>query len=478
MIRLAAAALTLAATVAAIFAQTPVAQTPPNVASGLQTARAAHQALAKDILKELVETNTTQQGGTAAAAGAMAARLTAAGFPSDVRVLGPVPERVNLVARLRGRDSARKPILVMAHLDVVDALPQDWTVEPFRFLERDGWFYGRGTTDDKDEAAIWTATLIRLRREGYVPDRDIVLMLTADEEVGGPNNGTDWLLTHHRALIDAGFALNEGGGGVVKQDRRLSHTVQASEKTYLSFELLVTNSGGHSSLPRGDNAIGQLAFALTRVAGYTFPVRLNDVTRAFFERTAAIEAPPVAAAMRAIVKDPADAGANAVLSNLPEYNARLRTTCTPTRIEGGHADNALPQRARAIMNCRIVPGQTPAEVATTLQRVIADASIALRPLWDAQMVAPSALSADVLGAIEAVTRELWPGVPVIPTMSTTATDAFYLRRAGIPVYGVNGIFDDVEDIRAHGGDERIRQDWFFDGLEFSYRLIKRLTGGT
>jgi len=478
MIRLAAAALTLAATVAAVFAQTLVAQTPPNGAGGLPTARAAHQALAKDILKELVENNTTQQGGTAAAAAAMAARLTAAGFPGgDARVLGPVPERGNLVARLRGRETGRKPILVMAHLDVVDALRQDWSVEPFRFLERDGWFYGRGTTDDKDEAAIWTATLIRLRREGYVPDRDIVLMLTADEEVGGPNNGTDWLLTHHRALIDAAFALNEGGGGVVKQGRRLSHTVQASEKTYLSFELLVTSSGGHSSLPRGDNAIGQLASALTRVAGYAFPVRLNDVTRAFFEGTAAIETPAVAAAMRAILKDPADAGANAVLSKLPEYNARLRTTCTPTRIEGGHADNALPQRAQAVMNCRIVPGQTPAEVAATLRGLVDDASVAIRPLWDAQMVAPSALAADVLGPIEAVTRELWPGVPVIPTMSTTATDAFYLRRAGIPVYGVNGIFDDVEDIRAHGRDERIRQDWFFDGLEFSYRLIKRLTGG-
>ena len=470
MIRFAAAALALAATVAALGAQSA----PPRPRTF-----SPHEALAKDILEELVEIDTTQKGSTAPAAGGMAARLTAAGFPpGDVRVLGPVPDRANLVARLRGRDSLRKPILVMAHLDVVDALPQDWTVDPFRFLERDGWFYGRGTTDDKDEAAIWTATLIRLRREGYVPDRDIVLMLTADEEVGGPNNGTDWLLTHHRALIDAGFALNEGGGGVVKQGRRLSHNVQASEKTYLSFELLVTNSGGHSSLPRRDNAIDQLASALTRVAGYAFPVRLNEVTRAFFERTAAIEAPPVAAAMRAVLKDPGDAGANAVLSNLPEYNARLRTTCTPTRIEGGHADNALPQRARAIMNCRIVPGQTPAEVATTLQGLIADASIALRPLWDAQMVAPSTLSSDVLGPVEAVTRELWPGVPVIPTMSTTATDAFYLRRAGIPVYGVNGIFDDVEDIRAHGRDERIRGEWFFDGLEFSYRLIKRLTGGS
>ena len=437
----------------------------------------AHERLAKDLLKQLVEIDTTQKGSTTPAAEAVAARLMAAGFPrGDVRVLGPVPERGNLVARLRGRDSGRKPILVMAHLDVVDALPQDWSVAPFHFLERDGWFYGRGTTDDKDEAALWTATFIRLRSEGYVPDRDLVLMLTADEEVGGPNNGTDWLLTTHRDLIDAEFALNEGGGGVVKQGRRLSHTVQAIEKTYLSFEMLVTNSGGHSSLPRRDQAINQLASALTRVAAHVFPVRLNDVTRAFFERTAALEAPDVAAAMRALVHDPTDTAAAAVLSALPEYNARLRTTCTPTRIDGGHADNALPQRARAVMNCRIVPGDSPADVAAALQRVVSDPAIALRPLWEAQMVAASPLRADVIGPIEAVTREMWPGVPVIPTMSTTATDAFYLRGAGIPVYGVNGIFDDVEDVRAHGRDERIREDWFFDGLEFSYRLIKRLTG--
>ena len=366
----------------------------------------------------------------------------------------------------------------MAHLDVVDALPQDWTVDPFRFLERDGWFYGRGTTDDKDEAAIWTATLIRLRREGYVPDRDLVLMLTADEEVGGPNNGTDWLLTHHRALIDAAFALNEGGGGVVKQGRRLSHNVQASEKTYLSFELLVTNSGGHSSLPRRDNAIDQLSSALTRVAGYTFPVRLNEVTRAFFERTAAIEAPPVAAAMRAILRDAADRGADARALR----HARVQRPAADHLHPDADRGRACRQRAAA---ARARGAELPHRAGPDAGRGRGHAAAVDCAMpawrcgrcWDAEMVAPSPLSADVLGPIEAVTRELWPGVPVIPTMSTTATDGFYLRRAGIPVYGVNGIFDDVEDVRAHGRDERIREDWFFDGLEFSYRLIKRLTGG-
>ena len=325
MIRLAVAVLALAATLAVPGAQTATPR--PRVLT-------PHEALAKDILKELVEIDTTQKGSTAPATAAVASRLAAAGFPSgDVRVLGPAPDRANLVARLRGRDAGRKPILLMAHLDVVDALPQDWTVDPFRFLERDGWFYGRGTTDDKDEAAIWTATFARLRREGYVPDRDLVLMLTADEEVGGPNNGTDWLLTHHRALIDAAFALNEGGGGVVKQGRRLSHNVQASEKTYLSFELLVTNSGGHSSLPRRDNAIDQLASALTRVAGYTFPVRLNEVTRAFFERTAASEAPPVAAAMRTILRDAADREAR-------------RGAVGPARVQRPAADHLHPDADR------------------------------------------------------------------------------------------------------------------------------------
>jgi acetylornithine deacetylase/succinyl-diaminopimelate desuccinylase-like protein len=437
---------------------------------------ASHEAFAKALLKQLVEIDTTQAGSTAPAAEAVAAHLRAAGFPErDLRILGPVSARANLVARLRGRDTGRKPVLVMAHLDVVDAQPQDWSVPPFMFLERDGWFYGRGTTDDKDEASIWTATLIRLRREGYVPDRDVVMMLTADEEVGGPNNGTAWLLAHHRPLVDASFALNEGGGGVVKQGRRLWHGVQASEKTYLSFELLITNIGGHSSLPRPDNAITQIAAALTRIGGYAFPVQLNEVTRAFFERTAPLEEPAVGTAMRAVARDSADASAIARLAARPEYNARLRTTCVPTRIDGGHADNALPQRVRAIVNCRLVPGQLPSEVEATLHRLVADTAVSIRPLWNAESAPDSPLAHDVLQPIEAVTAEMWPGVPIIPTMSTTATDAFYLRRAGIPAYGVSGVFDDVEDIRAHARDERVKDVWFYEGLEFSYRLIKRLT---
>jgi acetylornithine deacetylase/succinyl-diaminopimelate desuccinylase-like protein len=465
--------LALAATVIATMAAAPAGQ----LASPSARLVTPHERLAKEILRELVEIDTTQAGSTTRAAEAVVARLRAGGIPdADIQVLGPAANRGNLVARLRGRATGRKPILVMAHLDVVDAQREDWTTDPFTFVERDGWFYGRGTMDDKDEASIWTATLIRLRREGFVPDRDLVLLLTADEEAGS-HNGMDFLLRTHRALIDAAFALNEGGGGVWKQGRRLSHALQASEKTYQNFELSATNSGGHSSLPRADNAIYQLAAALTRLEAHRFPLRLTEVTRAFFERTAAIESPDVAAAMRALVRDAGDAAADARLSALPEYNARLRTTCVATRVEGGHAENALPQRAEAMVNCRLLPGDSPADVLATLRRVAGDTGVSIRPTFDAEGVEPSPLVPEILGPVEEITAQLWPGVPVIPTMGTTATDGFYLRRAGIPVYGVSGVFDDAGDIRAHGRDERIHESWFYDGLEFSYRLIKRLTGG-
>jgi len=438
---------------------------------------AQYQALARDLLRELIETNTTQSAGnTTAAAEKMAARLRAAGFTdADLRILGPVANRGNLVVRLRGRPTGRRPVLLLAHLDVVEADPRDWTVDPFTFLERDGWFYGRGTSDDKDEAAIWSANLIRWKQEGYVPDRDIILALTADEE-SGDYNGVDWLLQNHRELIDAAFALNEGGGGVIKDRRRLSHNVQASEKVYQSFTLEVTNPGGHSSLPRKDNAIYRLAAALSRVAAFDFPVKLNEVTRAFLERTAQIEEPEIGGAMRRLLQHPQDPTAVARLAGIPEYNARLRTTCVATMLDGGHAENALPQRARATVNCRILPGEPPDDVLATLRRVIADGQVTVTPIAPAKPSPPSPLTQDVLGAIEETTREMWPGVPVIPTMSTGATDGLYLRQAGIPVYGVSGVFGDADDVRAHGQDERIAAMWFYEGLEFCYRLVKRLTG--
>lgn len=458
--------VTAAATTPSAQGQNPSAPRSPS----------QYEVLARDLLRELVETNTTHStGSTTAAAEKVAARLRAAGFAdADIRILGPVANRGNLVVRWRGRQSGKKPILLLAHLDVVEADPRDWTVDPFRFLERDGWFYGRGTTDDKDEAAIWTANLIRLKQEGYVPDRDIILALTADEE-SGEHNGVDWLVQNHRELIDAAFALNEGGGGVIKNGKRLSNDVQASEKVFQSFLLEATNRGGHSSLPRRDNAIYQLAAALSRLAAFEFPVQLNEVSRAFFSRTAELESPDIAAAMRGVLADPPDPAAAARLAAIPAYNARLRTTCVATMLQAGHAENALPQRARATVNCRILPTQPAEEVQATLRQVVGDSTITIAPLAPAKPSPPSPLTPEILRAIEATTQEMWPGVPVIPTMSTGATDGLYLRRAGIPVYGVSGVFGDADDVRAHGQDERIAATWFYEGLEFCYRLLKRLT---
>lgn len=434
------------------------------------------QRLARELLKELIEIDTTDsKGDNTRAAQAMAARLLAAGFPEeDVQVLEPAPRKGNLVARFRGRDTGRKPLLLLAHIDVVEANPEDWTVDPFTFTEQDGYYYGRGTVDDKDEAAIHIANLIRMKREGFQPDRDIIVALTADEE-GGPNNGVQWLLAQHPALIDAEYALNEGGGGAMKDGVRLSNAVQASEKVYQSFTLEVTNPGGHSSLPVRDNAIYRLADALGRIRDYDFPVVLNDVTRAYFERSAALQSGELASAMLGVLKTPPDPAAIALLSRTPFYNSRLRTTCVATMLEGGHAENALPQRARSTVNCRVLPGESIDSVQRTLVTVFGDGQVAISRINNATPSQPSPLTADVLGPIESITEAMWPGVPVIPTMSTGATDGLYLRNAGIPVYGVSGLFAEIEDNRAHGRDERIRADVFFEGQEFLYRLTRALS---
>jgi acetylornithine deacetylase/succinyl-diaminopimelate desuccinylase-like protein len=437
---------------------------------------APHQKLARDLLKELIEIDTTHStGSTTVAATAMAGHLRAAGFAeADFQVLEEVPRKGNLVARYRGRETEQKPLLLLAHLDVVEADPADWTVDPFEFLERDGFYYGRGSTDDKDEAAIHIANFVRLKQEGFVPDRDIIVALTADEE-GGEHNGVVWLLRNHRELIDAEFSLNEAGGGALKKGKRIANRVQASEKVYQSFTLEVTNPGGHSSLPKKDNAIYRLADALLRIRSHEFPVKLNEVTRTFFERSAAIEEPEIGAAMRGILKDPPDPAAIERLAPIPIYNARMRTTCVATMLEAGHAENALPQRARATVNCRILPGESPTAVRATLEEMIDDDQVALAPIREAIPSPPSPLTPEVLGPIERITAEMWPGVPVIPTMSTGATDGLFLRKVGIPVYGVSGIFSDIEDIRAHGRDERILIESFFDGQEFLYRLVRALS---
>jgi acetylornithine deacetylase/succinyl-diaminopimelate desuccinylase-like protein len=431
--------------------------------------------LARAVFQELVEINTTDSSGSCTdAATAMAARLESAGLPkADVQVLGADPRKGNLVARLRG-SGRRAPLLLLAHLDVVEARREDWSFDPFVFREEGGFFYGRGTSDDKAMAAIFVATFVRYLREGFRPDRDLVLALTADEE-GGRFNGVEWLVANHRDLVQADFGLNEGGGGEMKDGRRVANTVQASEKVYQSFRVEVRNPGGHSSLPVPDNAIYRLAEGLTRLSRYRFPVRLNPVTRLFFERSAATVPEPEASDRRAVAKEPPDPAAAERLATKPYLNARLRTTCVPTLLEGGHAENALPQLARATVNCRMLPDEKPEDVRAAIVAALADATISVTPVAPAKPSPPSPPTAAILAPIERVTSELWPGVPVIPTMSSGATDALHLRGAGIPVYGVDGIFEDVDDIRAHGRDERLRVTSFYEGQEFLYRLVKALS---
>ena len=439
------------------------------------TQNSASNQLARDIYKELIEINTTDSNGsTTRAAEAMAARLKEAGFPeADIRVIGPNPRKGNLVARYRGTNEKR-PLLLLAHLDVVEALREDWSLDPFTLTERDGYFYGRGTTDDKAMAAGWLATFIRMRQEGYKPDRDLIVVLTADEE-GGDSNGIQWLLKNHRDLIDADFALNEGGESLMKDGKYLLNTIQPSEKVYQSFRLEVRNAGGHSSRPVKDNAIYHLADGLTRLAKYQFPIRLNEVTTGYFQRMSLLQTGQLAADMRLISKNAGDKAAIGRLSAMPYENALLRTTCVATRLDGGHAENALPQTARAIVNCRLLPGESPMEVRATLVRVLDDPKISVNPIGDAIASNPSPMRADVVGAVEKLTNQMWPGVPVVPVMSTGATDGLYLRNSGIPAYGVSGFFEDINDTRAHGRDERLGIKQFYEGMEFLYRLVKALS---
>lgn len=442
-----------------------------------------YMTLARTIFAELIEINTTdsERGNVTTAARALARHLLAAGFPEeDVHVLVPAdaPTKGNLVARLRGRDTGRAPILLLAHIDVVEALPEDWSPDltPFEFLERDGYYYGRGVTDDKDEVAIYTANLIRMKQEGFVPDRDIIIAFTADEE-GGPRNGVEFLLAEHRDLIDAEYALNEGGGGFEKNGRKLSNNVQASEKKFLSFYFTATNPGGHSSLPVKKNAIYDLSQALLAVQEYDFPIMLSEVTEAFFGRSAEIVGGEMGEAMKRIIANPQDAGAERILAQEPGYNARLRTTCVATLLEGGHAQNALPQLARANVNCRIFPSHDPDDVQAKLEELVAPFDVQVEPRAEATPSPPSPLTPEVLEPIERITNQMWPGVQVLPVMSTGATDGLYLRRAGIPVYGVSGLFHDTDDVRAHGQDERILIKHFYEGQEFLYRLVRALSGG-
>jgi acetylornithine deacetylase/succinyl-diaminopimelate desuccinylase-like protein len=434
------------------------------------------QQLARDVFQQLIEINTADSAANVTGASeALAQRLRAAGFPEqDIHVDGDDPRFKNLVVRYHGTGKAR-PILLLAHLDVVEALRSDWSVDPFRFIEKDGFFYGRGTVDDKAEAACWIANLIRYKEEGYKPDRDVIVALTSGEE-GSEHNGVDWLLSHHRDWIDAELALNEGGDGAIRDGKKIANHIQASEKVYYSIQLKATDPGGHSSVPRKDNPIYWISSALLKIAGYSFPVELNQVTRLYFERTGTISHGPLAEAMRAIAKDAQDQTAIATLAADPHENAMMRTTCVATRLAGGHADNALPQLATALVNCRLLPEDKPDQVLETLRSVVGDPRVEISALNVPRIGPTSPLTPELMKAVEASTLSLWPGVPVIPVMSTGATDGRALRQAGIRCYGVSGFFLDEADDREHGRDERMPVQSFFEGQRFLYDLVRRLSG--
>lgn len=449
----------------------------------------ATRELSRDILRQLIEINTTDSSGNVStAAGAMEKRLLDAGFPTrDVVLLGPNERKRNLVARLRGSGkTALKPILIICHLDVVEARRADWTTDPFRLVEKDGYFYGRGTQDMKGNDAILVTTFIRFLRERYTPDRDLILALTADEE-GGTANGVHWLLQQHRDLMDADFVLNPDGGGVTTENGKpVDVDMEASEKLYADFRLRATSPGGHSSLPVPDNAICHVTDALGRLERTPFPFELNAVTRAYFARMAELENKQTPDDMRAILSTPPDASAIARLSTDPRYNATFRTTCVATRLNAGHANNALPQTADAIVNCRILPGHSAEEVRQDLIRIFADPKVAVEYIDNVtgeameraplkQALPPTPLRQDVLKPLEQIAAEMWPGAPVIPEMETGASDSVYTLAAGMPSYGVSGIAIDRDDVRAHGKDERIRVSSFYDGVSFYYRYLKALT---
>ena len=444
--------------------------------------------LSRDIFQELIEINTTDSvGSTTPAAEGMAQRLWDAGFSkADVVLLSPDARKGNMVARYRGSAKSKlRPILLIGHLDVVEAKREDWTTDPFKLVEKDGYFYGRGTEDMKAADASLIADFIRLKREGFVPNRDIILALTASEE-GGQWNGVDWLLKNHRELIDAEFVLNPDGGKMTTdKGKPLVVEIEAAEKLYADFQVMATNPGGHSSRPTPDNAIYHLTNALDRLQKSPFPFELNPVTREYFTRMIAVESPQHAADIRGMLATPPDESAIAGLSQDIRYNATIHTTCVPTQLAGGHAPNALPQRASANVNCRILPGHSQEEVRLALVKAFDDPTLSVKYQSDAfelfdhgsdhKAMTPPPLNKEVMASLTKVSTVLWPGIQVIPDMENGASDSIYTAMAGIPSYGVSGVAVDADDHRMHGRDERIRVEAFYDAVQFYYLYLKDLT---
>ena len=437
----------------------------------------ADQRLARDIFKEIVEIKSGYTtGATTPVVDAIAKRLRAAGFSdADMFIGGAIPKKANLVVRYRGAGK-RKPLLLLAHTDVVEARREDWSMDPFQFLEKDGYYYGRGSSDDKAQVTAWVENLIRYKREGYRPDRDLIVALTADEEGGGPYNGVDWLIKNHRDLIDAEFALNEGGRGSMVDGKRISNDMQAAEKWYLDVRLEVRNKGGHSSLPVPDNAIYRLAGGLVRLSQFAFPLKVTDVTRAYFAGMAKIDTTGVKDDLQKAATGDEEA-MKRIAAASPAWNSMLRTTCVATMLEGGHAVNALPQLAAANVNCRVQPDDSPDYVLGELKKAVADDQVKISISNKEENSPASALRPDLMRAMAKISDSMWPGVIVLPTMSTGATDGRSLRAAGIPTYGVQGFFYERDDVRAHGRDERIGVRSFYEGQQFLYELVKTLSAG-
>ena len=456
----------------------------------LPTASPADRDEAREIFKQLIEINTTDtpKGSVTAASVAMQKRFLDAGFPAeDVHLLGPDPNKQNLIVRMRASGSpTQKPVLFLCHIDVVEALPSDWSTNPFEFVEKDGFFYGRGTQDMKESDAALVATFLRLHREGYKPRRDLILALTADEE-GGKFNGAAWLVKQHRDLVDAAFVINPDSGGVeLNHGRAVVADVEATEKVYADYQITATNPGGHSSRPRPDNAIYELMAALNKLAAYSFPFELNEVTRTYFKNLAAQETSQTAQDINAILATPPDMAAATRLGAEPSFNSNFRTTCVATRLSGGHANNALPQTAQANVNCRIFPGHSPEEIRQQLISLFADSKLSVKYVSDAgkvsdtaperKAIVPPAPLKEVFDPLTRLTQAIWPGVPVTPVMENGASDSIYFAQAGIPCYGYSAIALERDDVRAHGQDERLPVDSYWKSLDFFYSFSKALGG--
>ncbi len=443
--------------------------------------------LARDVFQQLITTDTTHSSGsTRLAAEAMRDRLLKAGFPAgDMEVVGPRDQRLNLVVRYRaGKGATLKPVMFICHLDVVEAKRSDWTLDPFQLTEKDGFFYGRGTQDVKDGDAALVTSLILLKRAGFVPKRDLIVALTADEE-GGADNGMDWLLKNRPDLVNAGVVMNPDAGGVVlKGGKAAELDVEATEKLYADFQLVATSAGGHSSLPRADNPIYEVGDALAKLEKDPFPAELNEVTRGYLRNEEKTAEPARRALLERVLATPMDAGAAEELSKDPRMNATLRTTCVATMISGGHAPNALPGSATANVNCRILPGHPPEEVRQRLIGVFGDPKLTVNYVDNGGAVFPTAptkgamapppMREDVMRPLRRVTEEEFGAIPILPTMETGASDSIYTLAAGIPSYGISGMGIDEGDDRAHGRDERIRVEAFYKGVEFEWRLMRAL----